>query len=168
MDIGLSFLKHRAKQLKPALLMGMAVAVVVGVSSHYLRVDLSSSMPAGVLIVSDERPQVGDEVEFCLPAHALEFAKPLLPKGSCPGGVVPLHKRLVAVGAAPDLPPGKPKDRLGRLLPEPDLTQRGCWVLGESPDSFDSRYFGAVPCDRLKRLKRVWTFSPAWGKHQQS
>lgn len=164
MDRKIRAIEHIRTPLKwsvPALLAMMVVA-------HFFRVDLSSSMPAGIFVLSNEKPQVGDEVEFCLPAHALEFAKPLLPKGSCPGGVVPLHKRLIAAGAAPDLPSGKTKDRLGRSLPKPDLTQRGCWVLGESPDSFDSRYFGPVPCNRVKRLKRVWTFSPAWGKNQQS
>ncbi|GAB1394093.1 hypothetical protein MASR1M60_22570 [Rhodocyclaceae bacterium] len=131
----------------------LAVAKISG-----LRLNVSGSLPNIIYRVS-EQPSVGDYVQFCspIPVDALPGG------GSCPGGKLPLLKRVVA-GAGDHvvvdtegvtvngvlLPASAPKQfgRDGTPLPSAVgvwiLDSGHIWVAGEHPDSFDSRYFGPV------------------------
>jgi conjugative transfer signal peptidase TraF len=128
----------------------------------------TASEPIGLyrLVGTHTMYQPGSFVEVCLPAAVLRTTIDLgirLQRGRCPGGVVPLIKRVAAgpeqrvcvseVGVfvnghpLPDSRP-QPKTTAGKPL-HADL---GChvvpaaevWVASTNPRGYDSRYFGPV------------------------
>jgi conjugative transfer signal peptidase TraF len=131
------------------------------------RVNLTPSMPLGLWRVVAAFPadyHRGQAVAVCPPVDA-----PFLPRGSCPLGMQPLLKEIVAlpgdvvtvtfagvsVNGDPPLPHSPPLAQTldGQPLPQWLGTWRltGYWLYGAgSPRSFDSRYFGAVPAGCLQ------------------
>jgi conjugative transfer signal peptidase TraF len=122
------------------------------------RINVSGSLPEVLYRVSD-RPAVGDYMQFCSPIPVASLPD----GGSCPGGKLPLIKRVVATAGdridvdahgvridGVQLPDSAPKrhGRDGTQLPSATgewvLDSKQVWVAGEHPDSFDSRYFGPI------------------------
>ena len=140
------------------------------------RVNVTSSMPAGVYRIVAGAPQRGEYVSFCPENEAAAFALErgyLLP-GSCPSGARPLLKRLAGmegddVRVSPEgihvngvLQPASAAlagDRNGFPLAGADLGGRvppgRTLLLAEHEGSYDSRYFGFVPAAALKRVRPV-------------
>ena len=130
--------------------------------------NLSESAPRGVYLRLDQgAPEVGDWVAACLPERLATFGRHrgYLARGSCPGGAAPVIKRLAAAaGAEIELGPegllvdGAPQpgsrpftvDSSGRDLPPtvryPYRVAPGhVLLLTGVADSWDGRYFGALP-----------------------
>ena len=108
-------------------------------------------------------------MSFCLEG---EFAKlalecGYLEPGSCPSGLRPLLKRLVALpgdSVDPSASPIRSVDSHGRSISPvlmPGVVPPGmALVLANHPGSFDSRYFGFVPLESLQRVEPVFIFTP--------
>ena len=136
----------------------------------------------GLYLAARGAPARGRLVLVCLPRQVAAFARArgYVPRaGTCPGGVVPIGKRVVAIAGdtvtvAPSglrvngvLVPNSQAlaaDRKGRPLPQLAagryIVRRGTlWLLSSySPFSFDSRYFGAVEsADVRANIRRLWT-----------
>ena len=152
--------------LGPVFLAGSLLTGLAVVSTAGFRVNLSPSMSLGIWRVVAPSPtdyQRGQVVAVCPPVAA-----PFLPRGSCPLGMQPLLKQLVAlpgdvvtvtpagvsINGGPLLPHSAPLSQTsnGQPLPQRLGTWRltGYWLYGAgSPRSFDSRYFGEVPAATL-------------------
>lgn len=180
--------------------MNRKVVVLVGIASSVLvmfsvvwacgyRVNVTSSLPLGLYRLTDERPQRGSIVFFCLEssafqrlARAREYAGP----GTCPGALRALGKEvyglpgdLVSIGADGlisinhQIIPGSAAqdvDSKGRPMPKPELTA-GIIPAGQAltlslyhQGSFDGRYFGLVSLHRLRQARPVLTFKKR-GQH---
>lgn len=155
------------------------------------RCNLTPSLPVGLYRLADGMPKHGDPVSFCLagPFVGLAAERGYLKAGSCPSGLRPLLK--VVAGLPGDLvrvgpdgiqvtPPGAPvgclwpdsrikiADRYGRPVPSVLLSgvipSGFVLALGVHPGSFDSRYFGFVPLDSLRRTLPVFVWTPTKGK----
>lgn len=147
-----------------------------------LRLNLTGSLPVGLYLMMRSAPGRGALVLVCLPVSVAAFAKArgYVPRGgSCPGGLVPVGKRICAIpGDTVTVTPtgllvnGRPvpdsrpldTDHHGRPLPQLALGRYGVgtgelWVLSSySPLSFDSRYFGPVETAAVQgRMHRLWT-----------
>ncbi len=163
------------------VLVGAVLAVVVGVSL-FLRVNLTPSVATGLYLqvpewLAEGSPEVGDLVTACAPVGdaarvALDREYLRRTRTACASGIVPVLKRVVAVGGqtvevGPDgvlvdgrriAPAPQTVDSEGRPL-EPQV---GTWPLGpgdlwlgsDIPNGFDSRYFGVFPPDLLRG--RAW------------
>jgi conjugative transfer signal peptidase TraF len=128
------------------------------------------SVSTGSYIRSFSAIRPGRYVSFCS-----DRPQPFLPKGKgCPFGLRPLLKRVagmpgdlievtdhyVSVNGVrlPNSAP-KPVDRFGNALPviRGVFTSTGYFVVGDDPSSYDSRYYGAVPVDKVSGpYRRVW------------
>ncbi len=151
-----------------------------------LRLNLTGSLPVGLYLVTRAAPDRGSLVLMCLPVSVAAFAKTrgYVPQGgSCPGGLVPVGKRVCAVPAdtVTVTPSGllvnrtpvrnsRPLevDHEGRPLPQLAVGQSvvrpgAVWVVSSySRSSFDSRYFGAVePGPTAVSVRRLWTAASA-------
>jgi conjugative transfer signal peptidase TraF len=161
-----------------------AVALFAVAKLAGLRVNLTGSLPVGLYVAARGTPTRGALLLICLPSRVATFAsaRGYVPHGgACPGGVVPIGKRVVAtagdtvavtptgllVNGAP-IPNSRPlgTDRKGRPLPRLAVgvytVDRGeLWAISSySRFSFDSRYFGAVRVsDVQSRLLPLWTAS---------
>lgn len=157
--------------LFPTLLAGAVLTVLAVAGTEGYRVNFTPSMPLGVWRVIAIPPtgyQRGQVAAVCPPVDA-----PFLPRGSCPLGMQPLLKQLVAlpgdvvtvtpigvsINGGPLLPHSAPliEDSSGQPLPQQRGTWRltGFWLYGaDSPRSFDSRYFGEVPAAALTGVVR--------------
>ena len=147
-----------------------------------LRVNLSGSMPVGLYKTVSGQPFRGSIVLACLEREAARLAveRGYVPVGgSCPGGAMPVGKRVVAVPgdtvfvalagiSVNGIPvPGSeplPADSRGRPMPQLPTGRhvvgpREFWLLsGYSPRSFDSRYFGPINAESVRtRLCALWT-----------
>ncbi|WP_415033334.1 conjugative transfer signal peptidase TraF [Azonexus sp.] len=142
--------------------LALVFALVAGVKTAGVKVNVTGSLPGTVYTTSAE-PGLGDFIQFCPPVTT-----PALPAAgwlekTCPGGKLPLLKRVVAVegdivdvtesGVAVNgrlLENSVPKkaSRNGDPLPvaygQHRIVAGQIWTAGEHPDSFDSRYFGSV------------------------
>ena len=154
-----------------------AVLLAVAVAAHAagVRFNYTDSLPRGLYLASDFDPSTarrGELVEACPSREAAEAVAGYLPNGPCPGGVIPLGKRIAAVpgdrvavdsaGVAVGgtrLPNSAPLfyDRTGRPL----YPRLGEYVLGPGEywlhsgrvaTSIDSRYVGPVS-DVRSRLR---------------
>ena len=147
-----------------------------------LRLNLTGSMPVGIYTTARDAPTRGSIVLACLPSDVAAFAKlrGYVPHGgSCPSGVLPVGKPVLAlpgdtvvvtasgllVNGVP-VPNSEPLslDSQGRSLPRPQPGQYvvdadELWLVSAySPFSFDSRYFGPVNADQVRAHVHVlWT-----------
>lgn len=143
--------------------LGPAVALLGMLGLQYLRFVLTPSLPRGVyLTISPNGPyRRGDVVAFCPPPQVgrVLMRRHLVAPGPCPGGSVPIAKRVEAIGpiACATLA-GLVLD--GRSFPWPTISKslplpryRGCgptaancaFLFGDTADSIDSRVFGCIP-----------------------
>src|SRR5512135_1044615 len=172
------FMTHVGFQIRSWLfpvLLAVTFAVTLEVAGTVgYRLNLSPSMPRGIWRViagPAAAYQRGQVVAVCPPVNA-----PFLPRGSCPLGMQPLLKQLVALpGDVVTVTPAGVRVNDGSLLPhsaplshasngQPLPQQVGTWRLtgywlygADSPRSFDSRYFGAVPVTSLQGVA-----TPVW------
>lgn len=148
-----------------------------------LRVNATASMPLGLwrLETTPRSLRVGEIVVFCPPDSAAfreAVDRGYLAHGACPGGFEPLIKPvaaipgdLVTVAADGVAVNGEPvpgtaplaRDTAGRpLLAVPagsyHVTSGEVWLFsGHLRESWDSRYFGAVPAAGVQGVARpVW------------
>ena len=154
----------------------LAGIALVGVSAiahprPYLVWNASASVAVGLYRVISGAPDRGDFVLVRIPKSIESLAAM---RGYLPAGV-PLIKRIAAV-AGDDvrafdgavivngeiLARRRKADRSGRSLPRWNecraLAGGEFFLLGDAPDSFDSRYFGPVTSARvIGRLAPLWT-----------
>jgi len=131
-----------------------------------LRLNLTPSLPKGIYALCPGTPGKGDYVVFCLEGAFADLARErgYLQSGSCPSGLRPLLKKVA--GLPGDTIPGdlfvRSADSLGRsvpsILPKGSIPPGMALVLADHPGSFDSRYFGLVPLESLRRAKAVWVW----------
>lgn len=146
-----------------AMLLGLvAFAAALG-----YRLNVSASLPLGIWQNVGDEPRRGSFVTACIPRHlpAMDVAieTRMLPDGRCPGGVVPLLKRVVATEGDIVILADGGLQVSGRPIPNtatprgsdklPPAYPRGTYLVGKDqfwlianvhPHSFDSRYFGPV------------------------
>lgn len=144
----------------------LTLALVFGAG---LRLNPTPSLPKGIYHLAPGVPEKNDLVSFCLGGEFAELAleRGYLEPGSCPSGLRPLLKRLVALpGDSVDSSafPIRSVDSHGRTMsaaPLPGVVPLGmALVLADHLGSFDSRYFGFVPLDSLQRVEPVFVFNP--------
>lgn len=157
----------------------MATLVAIRIEYHFT-VNVTASMPIGLYRFVRTEINVKDDVLLCPPEKAGSFAvsRKYLLKGSCPGGSVPLLKQVAAIpGDVVEvdeegiyvngilLPKTKPlkTDSFGREMPKLDLKKKlqknECLVVSHNDEKgYDSRYFGIVDFQRLKKVEPffVW------------
>lgn len=147
------------------------------------RLNLTPSEPLGLWrIVPVNRPVAVNDLVFICPPETAEMlkarARGYLRSGSCPGGVAPLIKTVIAVagqhveigvsvsvdGRVVSSSSLAPRDGKGRpLTPFPSGIVPPGYVFLHSafPGSYDSRYFGPVPISGILGLaQEVFTYVP--------
>jgi conjugative transfer signal peptidase TraF len=159
-----------------------SAAVLAGGKLGGLRLNLTRSLPVGLYVTARGGPARRALVLVCLPPRVATFARArgYVPRGgTCPGEVVPIGKRVLAVpgdtvavtptgllvnGAPVPNSQALATDRKGRPLPglatgRYRVGQGELWVLSSySQLSFDSRYFGAVRASDVRGLVvPLWT-----------
>lgn len=83
-----------------AAVAGVLVVVAVGAHLAGVRFNYTQSLPRGLYLASDFEPtgaRRGDLVAACPSEDAARAVSEYLPRGSCPGGVIELAKRLAAL-----------------------------------------------------------------------
>lgn len=158
-----------------------AVALPIAYASGW-RVNVSNSYPPGLYrLIPDDMPlHTGDMVLFCPPdgpAMQLALSRDYIKPGTCRGGFSPVIKKIMAVAGDHISLDGKisingvlmpdyhvlkadshhrPLPRLDSLTVPPDSV----FLLSDHrpADSFDSRYYGAVPVRQIQgRIHPVLT-----------
>src|SRR2546428_3819975 len=147
--------------------LGSPVALLAAGWLAGLRLNLTGSLPVGLDLASRAVPGRGAIVLACLPPRVAAFARNrgYVPRGGCPGDVLPVGKPVVAVAGDTitvtssglsvngiPVPNSRPRvtDRKGRPLPRLALGQHvvrpsSLWLVSSySRFSFDSRYFVPV------------------------
>lgn len=160
-----------------------AILLVVTAIAGGYRINLTPSEPLGLwrIVALDRLAAVNDLVFICPPdtAEMREArARGYLRSGSCPGGVAPLIKTVIAVagqhaeigasvtvdGREVSLSSLAQRDGMSRpLAPFPSGTVPPGYVFLYSafPGSYDSRYFGPVPASGILGLaQEVFTYVP--------
>ncbi|MBY3349098.1 conjugative transfer signal peptidase TraF [Rhizobium laguerreae] len=158
------------------------VLAVTAVAGGY-RINLTPSEPLGLWrIIPLHRPAAVDDIVFVCPPETAAMrearARGYLRSGSCPGGVAPLIKTVIAVAGqhaeidASVTVDGREvsssslalRDGKGRpLTPFPGGIVPPGYVFLHSafPGSYDSRYFGSVPISGILGLaQEVFTYVP--------
>lgn len=190
--------RHGWARWLPPGVMGLGIvalgtALVARVLGYYLNV--TPSLPLG-LYRAQEAPALarGMIVLACLPRDMAVLARTrhYVPRGTCPGGVAPIGKRIVALAGdtvvttrvglrvntqhIPDTAPWA-RDSHGRPLPQLTDTVRVLargmmWLTSVSPRGFDSRYVGAIPTYAIRAcVTPVWTIAdttPYLSSHRRS
>lgn len=157
---------------------GVAAAIVGG-----FRINLTPSEPLGLwrIVVLDRPVSLGDLVFICPPQTTVmreARERGYLRYGTCPGGVAPLIKTVVAV-AGQHVEIGAVVTIDGRPIAFSDLAERDgngrpmeSFPGGIVPDesvflhspfrgSYDSRYFGPLPASGILGLAQpVFTYAP--------
>lgn len=175
MNIKNSWKRETVMQFVDLLLIILMAAWLLG-----FRLNLTPSLPEGIYRISSDELQRGDLAAFCLssdnPFSALADERGYLGPGICPSGLRPLLKKLVGLPGdnlivADDglilngeLLPGTVRpshDRQGRTLPESLLKSEiisdgfGLLLSQDHAGSFDSRHFGLIPLESLKKVNPV-------------
>ncbi|MDH6268249.1 conjugative transfer signal peptidase TraF [Rhizobium sp. SG_E_25_P2] len=156
--------------------------VVTAVAGGY-RVNLTPSEPLGLWrIVPLDRPVAVNDLVFICPLATAEMgearARGYLRSGSCPGGVAPLIKTVIAV-AGQHVEIGDSVSVDGRVVSSSSLALRDgkgrpltpfpsgivppghVFLYSAFPGSYDSRYFGPVPISGILGLaQEVFTYVP--------
>jgi conjugative transfer signal peptidase TraF len=168
-----------------AWLASPVLLLVVGWLSG-LRLNLSSSLPAGLYVTSASLPVRGALVLTCLPGAVAAFARArgYVPRGEeCPNGVAPIGKPVAAIagdtvavtpaglvvnGVAVPNSRALATDRQGRPLARVRVARYvvesgTIWIVSSySRFSFDSRYFGPIEVRQVRAtLQPLWT---AWSQ----
>ncbi|MDR9774814.1 conjugative transfer signal peptidase TraF [Rhizobium sophorae] len=182
-----AFGTRRAQRAHAVVLLALAASIVgSGVAAAIVggfRINLTPSEPLGLWrIVALDRPAAaGDLVFICPPQTAVMMAareRGYLRSGTCPGGVAPLIKTVVAVPGQ-HVQIGARVTIDGHPIPFSDLAERdgngrsmkpfpGGVVPDESVflhspfrSSYDSRYFGPLPASGILGLAQpVLTYAP--------
>lgn len=160
-----------------------AILLVVTALAGGYRINLTPSEPLGLWhIIPLHRPAQVDDLVFICPPETAEMlearVRGYLRSGSCPGGVAPLIKTVIAV-AGQHVEIGDSVSVDARKVPFSDLALRdgkgrpltafpsGVIPLGHVflhspfPGSYDSRYFGSVPASGILGLgQEVFTYVP--------
>jgi conjugative transfer signal peptidase TraF len=147
------------------------------------RINLTPSEPLGLWrIVPLGRPAAVDDLVFICPPATAEMrearARGYLRSGSCPGGVAPLIKTVIAV-AGQDAEIGASVSVDGREVSSSSVASRDgkgrtlaafpsgivppgfIFLHSAFPGSYDSRYFGPLPASGILGLaQEVLTYAP--------
>ena len=158
-----------SEKLWPAIYSSILISIVAIVmlgKCFKLSWNLTPSLPLGIYRVEkvDVASMKGKVVSFCPPNNEIfRIARDqgILKWGRCPFGFAPLLKRVVGVpgdvvrvdnrvtingksvnhgSLVKEVASIFKSTRLARILTDQEL-----WVMGDTADSFDSRYFGAIP-----------------------
>jgi conjugative transfer signal peptidase TraF len=160
------------------------IALVAGIATAWLagfRVNVTSSFPEGIWRIESGPCAKGMIVMFCPPDDSIFRVgkkRNYIPNGMCPGWYAPLIKRIVAVsgdhvvvskvgvfvnGVKLKNSGLLETDSAGRPLPPAQsgiVPQGFVWLMSDyNPQSFDSRYFGAVSVKQIKgpaKLELRW------------
>ena len=164
---------HRSATVRMASICGF-VAAVLGcawiTTREGLRFNFMPSMPIGAYRVSAKAPRMlhaGEFVVACLPGRIskLGLRRGYLSRGSCPDGIEPLLKVVVATSGDDVVVTSRGIRVKGRMLPESAALiadRRGrvlvpwpagvyrvpkgaVWLASDNPRGWDSRYWGPVP-----------------------
>lgn len=158
-----------SKPLRLCLLgVGLGSVLLVLAFAAGLRINATASLPRGLYLLCPGMPERGEYAAFCLSGEFAELARErgYLQAGSCPSGLRPLLKRVVALpGDMVNVAalPLRANDSQGRPLPS--VLQNGpvpggmVLLLADHPGSFDGRYFGLVPLDTLQRVRPLFATS---------
>jgi conjugative transfer signal peptidase TraF len=146
-----------------------------------LRLNVSASLPLGAYLITQETVVRGQLVAVCLPEPVARFGweRGYIGAGLCPGLYQAVLKRVAACGGdVVDIQPqevrvnGEPiansatrdVDSAGRPLPHVPwgsvtIREGEVWLISNyAPNSWDSRYFGAVPEAHIFATARpLWT-----------
>jgi conjugative transfer signal peptidase TraF len=174
--------QRRAIVVLSMAVMAVILLVVTAAAGGY-RVNLTPSEPLGLwrIIPLHRLAQVDDLVFICPPetAEMLEARmRGYLRSGSCPGGVAPLIKTVIAV-AGQHVEIGASVNVDERGVPSSSLAQRDgkgrpltpfpsgivppghVFLHSAFRSSYDSRYFGPVPASGVLGLaQEVFTYAP--------
>lgn len=144
-----------------------------------LRINTSASAPRGIYRFSNAPVVSGDMASVCLPSDWSHWAmeRGYIGLGACPDGSQPLVKRVVGLpGDAVDIDYEgiRVNGRLQRDSCARRLDSRGremrsqlktCFIpdgyallLSNTPNGFDSRYFGLIPLSSIRHVVPVITF----------
>lgn len=150
----------------------------VGLREVGIAFNFTPSLPLGAYVQTSLPLTRGTLVSVCVAEEAAREARELdlLAAGRCPGGVVPLLKRIAAVeGDVVEItaegvfvsdrllqfPAPKRSARGHRLRTWPlgryDVKPGELWLTAKHPRSWDSRYFGPVEAASV-----VGTYRPLW------
>ncbi|MBP1886569.1 conjugative transfer signal peptidase TraF [Ensifer mexicanus] len=158
---------------------GIVAAAIIG----GYRINLTPSEPLGLWRIAplDRTVSAGDLVFICPPqtlAMQEARARGYLRFGTCPGGVAPLIKMVIAIGGQPveigaevtidghvvpysDLAQGDGKGRLMTPYPGGVVPRGSVFLHSPFRSSFDSRYFGPLPTSGIVGLaQQVLTYAP--------
>lgn len=176
-----------AQQRRAAgIILMAALAAILAIGTALVggyRINLTPSEPLGLWrILPLYRPVAVNDLVFICPPETAEMgvarARGYLRSGSCPGGVAPLIKTVIAVagqhaeigasvtvdGRVVSSSSLAPRDGKGRpLAPSPSGVVPPGYVFLHSafPGSYDSRYFGPVPASGILGLaQEVVTYAP--------
>jgi conjugative transfer signal peptidase TraF len=162
--------------------MAAILLAVTAIAGGY-RINLTPSEPLGLWrIIPLHRPAAVDDLLFICPpetaATRAARARGYFRSGSCPGGVAPLIKTVIAV-AGQHVEIGDSVSVDGRGVPSSSLALRDGkgWPLMPFPSgtvppgyvflhstfrgSYDSRYFGPMPASGVLGLaQEVFTYAP--------
>lgn len=148
-----------------------ALALASQSAPRPLLINESPSLPLGLYLrLPRERPKVGTIVAAHPPSSARRYLSTLKA-----GPHARLLKRVVAASGEPVCRIGRRVSAGGRVVIAATSDRRGvalpAWegckrlgpgdvfLLGDTPSSFDSRYFGPVPISRLDGAYReIWTW----------
>jgi len=160
------------------------IAFMLAVRFSGLAVTGSWSLPEGLYRVSalaaDEPLEHGSIVTLCAPTVLVQNARALgfMHDGPCPGGGEMLMKKIIAfpddrvrlaadgirvngmlvanTRRNPKAPAGLVAIEYGSYRVPPGFA----WFAGTSVDSWDSRYYGAIPLDSLRGVAQpIWTIA---------
>ncbi|MGR9209444.1 conjugative transfer signal peptidase TraF (plasmid) [Rhizobium leguminosarum] len=166
-----------------SIMAAAAILMVVTALAGGYRINLTPSEPLGLWrIVSLHRQAAVDDLLFICPPETAAMraarARGYLRSGSCPGGVAPLIKTVIAVvgqhveigvsvsvdGREVSSSSLALRDGKGRpLTPFPSgiVPQGYVFLHSAFPGSYDSRYFGPVPASGILGLaQEVFTYVP--------
>lgn len=169
------FRQRNAARCLPAFFIILAICLVLSPAAFGIRFTYTDSLPMGLYRSVTGVPTRGALVSICLPSELAGMAKErgYGRPGRCPGGLAPLLKRVVAMPGdsvlvtdavltvnAVEIPNTARirHDSQGRAIPmiETGIYRTGeneLWLIANhSARSWDSRYFGPLPLDRLQSV----------------
>ena len=171
-----------SKSGAPALFKLLALCLVVSFFVYCasdLRINTTASMPKGIYRTSEGNLERDNQVEICLDADFAELAleRGYLRAGRCESGAMPLVKALAGLpgdeisieqagihvnGTLLPKSEIKPFDSQGRPMTsflQPGVIPLGkALVISEHDGGFDSRYFGLLDFQKLRKVNSLITF----------